>query len=68
MALRSRGGPEVVQTANNAEHGRQSQESSLLAEAGVGAETELDVRVQGTVQTDFVGVREDTRVAVGLDL
>lgn len=68
LTLSARSATEIVQTADNTEHSGESNLASFLAEAGVRAETVLDVGVHWAVETDFLRVGEDGWVVVSLDL
>lgn len=68
LTLRTRGATEVIQTADDTEHGRQCDFAGFLAQAGMRTETVLDVGVHWAVEVDFLWVRENGWVTVGFDL
>lgn len=61
--LLARNTAQIVQTTDDTEHGGQGNAAGITSEAGVWTLTVVDVRVQRTVETDLIGLREDIRVA-----
>jgi hypothetical protein len=61
--LLARNTAQIVQTADDTEHGSQGNAAGITTEAGVRALAVVDIRVQRAVETDLLGFGEDIRVA-----
>lgn len=66
--LATRGGTDVVQTEDGADHGGHRGKSGILTEANLGTDAVVEVRLVGSVKAHLLGVREGSCVTVCLGL
>lgn len=68
LARRARSASEIVEAADDFQHGGQGDLAGVAAEAGVRAVAVVQVRVEGSVEADGFRIGEVGGFAVGLDL